>query len=81
MLSNPQAGKRDVPKPGSAAKIRVGYLSGEFRQQATSLLLVGVLEQHDKERFEIVAIDNGHGDGSDTRRRIDAAVDGVIDIA
>ena len=29
----------------AADKIRIGYLSGEFREQATSLLLVGVLEQ------------------------------------
>ena len=51
-------------------KIRIGYLSGEFRQQATSLLLVGVLEHHDRERFEVCAIDNGWDDQSETRRRI-----------
>jgi predicted O-linked N-acetylglucosamine transferase (SPINDLY family) len=72
-----------VAPPASRAddRIRIGYLSGEFRQQATSLLLVGVLEQHDKARFEIFAVDNGANDHSDTRRRIDAAVDGVIDVA
>jgi predicted O-linked N-acetylglucosamine transferase (SPINDLY family) len=61
-------------------KIRIGYLSGEFRQQATSLLLVGVLEQHDRDRFEIHAIDNGWDDLSQTRRRIDAAVHNVVKI-
>ncbi|MES2032462.1 MAG: tetratricopeptide repeat protein, partial [Pseudomonadota bacterium] len=66
---------------GPNAKIRVGYLSGEFRQQATSLLLVGVLEQHDKSAFEILAIDNGYDDGSDIRRRIVHAVDGIVDIS
>ncbi|MDB5656555.1 MAG: repeat-containing protein [Tardiphaga sp.] len=65
----------------SGDKIRIGYLSGEFREQATSLLLVGVLERHDKERFEVVAFDNGFDDGSPTRRRIDAAVDRIVDIA
>jgi predicted O-linked N-acetylglucosamine transferase (SPINDLY family) len=68
-----------MPAPG--AKIRIGYLSGEFRQQATSLLLVGVLEHHDRDQFEIFAIDNGFSDGSETRRRIEAAVNGVVDIA
>jgi predicted O-linked N-acetylglucosamine transferase (SPINDLY family) len=67
--------------PTSSAKIRIGYLSGEFREQATSLLLVGVLEQHDAAQFEIFAIDNGFDDGSDTRRRIEAAVHGVVPIA
>ncbi|MGM4895285.1 O-linked N-acetylglucosamine transferase family protein [Tardiphaga sp. 839_C3_N1_4] len=66
---------------GPDAKIRIGYLSGEFRQQATSLLLVGVLEQHDKSAFEIFAIDNGYDDGSDIRRRIAGAVDGIVDIS
>jgi predicted O-linked N-acetylglucosamine transferase (SPINDLY family) len=69
-----------APRSGINDKIRIGYLSGEFRQQATSLLLVGVLEQHDTERFEIYAIDNGWDDRSETRRRIDAAVHRVIGI-
>lgn len=56
--------------PGPDARIRIGYLSGEFRQQATSLLLVGVFEHHDHDRFEVHAFDNGWDDGSETRRRI-----------
>lgn len=67
-------------RPSGGGKIRIGYVSGEFRQQATSLLLVGVLEHHDKEKFEIVAIDNGHSDGSDIRRRIESAVHEIVDI-
>jgi predicted O-linked N-acetylglucosamine transferase (SPINDLY family) len=69
-----------LPRLGTGDKIRIGYLSGEFRQQATSLLMVGVLEQHDRDRFDITAIDNGWDDGSETRRRIDAAVDHVVAI-
>lgn len=73
---------KSVPRPSPSAngKIRVGYLSGEFRQQATALLMVGVLEQHDRSRFEITAIDNGWDDGSETRRRIEAAVHHVLPI-
>ena len=74
------AGEPAPLRIGANGKIRIGYLSGEFRQQATSLLLVGVMEQHDRQRFEIHAIDNGWDDGSDTRRRIDASVQGVINI-
>ena len=59
--------------PVTGAKIRIGYLSGEFREQATSLLLVGVLEQHDKSAFEIFAIDNGSTmTAVDIRQRINA---------
>lgn len=59
---------------GSKGRIRVGYLCGEFRNQATSVLLTEVLERHDRAAFEIVAFDNGWGDGSDRRRRIEACV-------
>jgi predicted O-linked N-acetylglucosamine transferase (SPINDLY family) len=62
-------------------KIRVGYLCGEFRAHATSLLMAGVWEAHDRERFELVAFDNGHDDGSELRRRIVAAFDEVVPIA
>jgi predicted O-linked N-acetylglucosamine transferase (SPINDLY family) len=60
--------------------IRVGYASGEFREQATSHLIVGVLEQHDKSRFEIFGFDNGWDDKSEIRRRIEASCLEIIDI-
>ena len=63
------------------AKIRIGYLGGEFRNQATSILAVELFELHDKSRFEIVAFDNGWNDGSDLRRRMEAAFDEFVDIA
>jgi protein O-GlcNAc transferase len=61
-------------------KIRVGYCSGEFREQATSHLIAGVLEQHDQSRFEIYAFDNGWDDRSEIRRRINAAVHEMVEI-
>ncbi|CAN5515625.1 tetratricopeptide repeat protein [soil metagenome] len=73
-------GGAPVARLDNSGKIRVGYLSGELRAQATSFLLVGVLEQHDTSRFEITAFDNGWDDGSDTRRRIDAAVHRIVGI-
>jgi predicted O-linked N-acetylglucosamine transferase (SPINDLY family) len=63
------------------AKIRVGYLGGEFRNQATSILAAELFELHDKRRFEIVAFDNGWDDGSTLRRRMNAAFDEVVTIA
>ena len=62
-------------------KIRIGYLSGEFREQATSHLLVGVLENHDHSKFEIFAFDNGCDDESEIRQRINRSVRNVIDIS
>ena len=62
-------------------RIRIGYLGGEFRNQATSILAAELFELHDKRRFEIVAFDNGWDDGSMLRRRMNAAFDEVVTIA
>ena len=63
------------------AKIRVGYVGGEFRNQATSILAAELFELHDKARFEIVMFDNGWDDGSTLRRRMSAAFDETVPIA
>lgn len=70
-----------LPRGRNKDKIYVGYLCGEFREQATSFLMTRVYELHDKNRFKIVAFDNGFDDGSELRRRICAAFDEVVDIS
>ena len=62
-------------------RIRIGYLSGEFREQATSMLMAGLFERHDRERFELFAFDNGFDDRSPLRRRIERAFGSIIDIS
>jgi predicted O-linked N-acetylglucosamine transferase (SPINDLY family) len=62
-------------------RIRIGYVSGEFRQQATAILMTGLLEHHDRSRFEIYAFDNGWDDGSEIRARINRAVDAIVDVS
>jgi predicted O-linked N-acetylglucosamine transferase (SPINDLY family) len=62
-------------------KIRLGYVSGEFRAQATAYLTAGLYECHDKSRFEIVAFDNGERADSPMRRRLEAAFDRFVPIA
>jgi len=62
-------------------KIRIGYLCGEFRNQATSILMTRVWELHDKSNFEIFAFDNGYDDGLDYRQRIERAFTDIFDIS
>jgi len=65
-----------------AGKIRIGYLCGEFRAQATAYLAAGLFEAHDRDRFDIVAIDNTLDDDSAMRRRLLSAFgNGRIDIS
>jgi predicted O-linked N-acetylglucosamine transferase (SPINDLY family) len=61
-------------------KIRIGYVSGEFRHQATAILMAGVYERHDRERFEIIALDSGQNDQSPMRTRLEKAFDRWIGI-
>ncbi|MEO8300163.1 MAG: nucleotidyltransferase family protein [Rhizomicrobium sp.] len=60
-------------------KIRIAYISTDFRVHPVGLAMVGCLEEHDKDRFEITAIALGPDDESDVRRRIELAVDRFVD--
>ena len=61
-------------------KVRIGYLCGEFRNQATSILMTRIWELHDKSKFEIFAFDNGWDDGSEYRQRIMGAFSNIFNI-
>jgi len=70
----------DPAKRKNRQKIRLGYLSGEFRQQATAVLMAGLYERHDRDKFEIVAVNAGGDDGSRMRSRLVKAFDRWLDI-
>ncbi len=60
-------------------RIRVAYASADFRQHPVSLLMAGMLECHDKSRFDITAISFGPDDSSEMRQRLKAAFEHFID--
>jgi len=61
-------------------RIRVGYLCGEFRAQATMYLAAGLFEHHDRTRFAVSGFDNSREDGSAMRGRVLAAFDKLVPI-
>lgn len=61
-------------------KIRLAYVSPDFREHPVGHLMAGVFEQHDKSRFEIIAISMGIDDQSRLRGRMLKAFDQFIDI-
>jgi predicted O-linked N-acetylglucosamine transferase (SPINDLY family) len=61
-------------------KIRLAYLSTDFRAHAVASLIVGIFEHHDKTRFETTAISFSPDDRSETRQRIETAFDRFIDV-
>jgi predicted O-linked N-acetylglucosamine transferase (SPINDLY family) len=56
-------------------RLRLGYLSADFRTHATSQLVVQLLEQHDRQAFEVFALSTGPDDGSALRQRVVQAVE------
>src|SRR4029077_6700305 len=61
-------------------RIRVAYLSADFRDHAVSYLLAGVFEHHDRTRFEVTVVSYGPDSPGETGRRIKGAFDRFIDI-
>ena len=62
-------------------KIRVGYLSSDFRSHAVAYLTAGIFESHDRRRFETFAVSTGPDDGSAMRDRLTRAFDRFIDVS
>lgn len=61
-------------------KIRVAYVSADLREHPVGHLIAGVLERHDKSRFETIAISLGIDDKSRLRDRMLKAFDQFIDV-
>ena len=61
-------------------RIRIAYLSADFRDHATSYLVADLFECHDKSRFETTAISWGPDDNSQIRERIMKSLDRFIDV-
>lgn len=61
-------------------RLKIGYISGDFRIHAVGQLITELIERHDHEQFEFVGYATTHGDGSDTRTRIELAFDRFVNI-
>jgi protein O-GlcNAc transferase len=62
-------------------RIRIAYLSSDFREHATAFLAIELFEHHDRTRFEVLGISYGHDDKSEMRARLVAAFDRFHDVA
>ena len=68
-------------KTEHSGKLRVAYLSSDFRQHPVGLAIVELLERHDHARFEVIGMSYGSNDASDTRLRIARSFDRFHDVA
>ncbi len=51
-------------------RIRVAYVSSDFHAHATAVLMAGVFENHNRKRFETIAVSFGPDDASPMRTRL-----------
>lgn len=75
-------GLQPLPAPGPRrpGRIRVGYLSADFCQHATAVLMAELLERRDGARFEVFLYSHSPDDGSAIGQRVRAACDHFVDV-
>jgi predicted O-linked N-acetylglucosamine transferase (SPINDLY family) len=67
-------------KRAQSGKIRLGYISPDFRKHVTGFGVVEMFEKHERERFELFGLSLAPSDGSEIRKRIEAAFDQFHDL-
>jgi predicted O-linked N-acetylglucosamine transferase (SPINDLY family) len=81
-------GQRHYPRLGTypkgvlkkkSDKLRLAYVSGDFREHAVSILMVELFELHDRDRFEIMAISLQPSTTTSLGLRVVQAFDQFID--
>ncbi len=60
--------------------IRIGYYSADFHNHASALLLAGLIELHDRERFFVSVFSFGRSKPDQMTRRIESAAGLYVDI-
>ncbi len=61
-------------------KLRIAYLSADFRRHPVASLIAQLIELHDRAGFEIVGVSFGPDDHSDMRARLARAFDSFHDV-
>ena len=62
-------------------RLKVGYLSADFREHPAAFLSAELFELHDRGAFQVVAYSYGADDGNPIRARLARAFDQFVDIA
>ena len=61
-------------------RVRIAYLSADFRRHPVAYLMAELFERHDRARFEIIGLSFGPDDRSEMRARLVAAFDQFLDV-
>ncbi len=61
-------------------RIRIAYVSADFREHPVAHRILPVIEAHDRDRFDIIGISFGEDDGSPVRKELVDAFDQFHDV-
>lgn len=62
-------------------RLRIGYLSADFHEHATAVLIAELIERHDRSRFTIIGASYGPDDGGPLRARLRRGFDEFLDLS
>ncbi len=80
----PRPDRPDLEKYPPHERIRIAYVSADFGEHPVTYLLAGMLERHDRSRFEVFAVSLKKAEDAGEaywRQRVVAAVDTFIDVS
>lgn len=72
---------RRSPQAPNGGRLRIGYLSADFRVHPMAYLMAGVFETHDRGRLEVSGYSLARDDRSEIRRRIEAGFEHFVDVS
>jgi predicted O-linked N-acetylglucosamine transferase (SPINDLY family) len=62
-------------------RLRVAYVSADFREHPVAFLMAGLFERHDRARFETFAVSLHRDDSSEMQKRLKGAFDRFLDVS
>jgi predicted O-linked N-acetylglucosamine transferase (SPINDLY family) len=72
---------RRIAATHAERRLRVGYVSNDFFHHATTILMAGMLECHDRQRFEVFLYSHSPNDESALGQRVRQAAEHFVDIS
>lgn len=81
VLANVQTPYKHAPPSDWPARIKIGYLSYDYRQHPMAFLIGELFSLHSREKFEIFALAIGPDDFSPTRQNFKETADHFVDLA
>jgi predicted O-linked N-acetylglucosamine transferase (SPINDLY family) len=76
----PDASLPPIARRPRRSPVRVGYFSADFFNHATSWLIAGLFEKHDRSKVESIAFSFGPAQRDEMAKRLTAGVDRFIDV-